>query len=52
MEVEDSYIYGEGRRGRGGGGHTFIGDGLVAGVAAEEGYSIRHLLGSEGRTFM
>ena len=32
--------------------HTSIGDGPVVGVAVEEGFSIRHFLGSEGRTFM
>jgi len=32
--------------------HTSIGDGPAVGVAAEEGFSIRHSLGSEGRTLM
>ena len=40
MEVEDSYMYGEGRKGRGGGGILFIGDGLVAGVVVEGGISL------------
>jgi len=32
--------------------HTSIGDGPAVGVAAEEGYFLKYLLGSEGRTFM
>jgi len=32
--------------------HTFIGDGPVVGVAAEEAYFFRHFFGSEGRTLM
>ena len=31
---------------------TFIGDGPVAGVEAEEGYFLKHFFGSEGRMFM
>jgi len=52
VEAEDSYMYGEGRKGRGGGGIHLLGDGPVAGVVAEEGYFFRHLFGLEGRTFM
>jgi len=52
VEVEESYTYGEGRKGHGGGGHTFIGDGPVVGVVVEEGYFFRHFFGLEGRTFM
>ena len=50
--MEELYKYGEGRKGRGGGGYTFIGDGPVVGVVVEEGYFIRHFVGLEGRTFM
>jgi len=32
--------------------HTSIGDGLVVGVAAEEGYFLRYFFSSEGRTFI
>jgi len=43
-------MYGECRKGRGGGGIYLFGDGPVAGVVAEEGYLFRHLFGLEGRT--
>ena len=40
MEVEVLYMYGEGRKGRGGGGLHLFGDGPVAGVAVEGGISL------------
>jgi len=40
VEVEDSYMYGEGRKGRGGGSIHLFGDGPVAGVAVEGGISL------------
>ena len=52
MEVEDSYMHGEGRQGRGGGGIYLFGDGPVVGAAVEEGSFFRHFFGSVGRTFM
>jgi len=52
VEVEDSYMHGEGRQGRGGGGIYLFGDGPVVGAAVEEGSFFRHFFGSVGRTFM
>jgi len=52
VEVEDSYMYGEGRKGRGGGGIHLFGDGPVVGVEVEEGYFLGYFIGLEGRTFM
>jgi len=40
VEAEDSYMYGEGRKGRGGGSIYSIGDGPVVGVAVEGGISL------------
>ena len=40
MEVEDLYMYGEGRKGRGGGSIHLFGDGPVTGVVVEGGISL------------
>jgi len=52
VEAEDSYMYGEGRKGRGGGGILLLGDGPEEGVTVEEGYFLRYFFGLGGRTFM
>ena len=44
MEAEDSYMYGEGWKGRGGGGIRLFGDGPAEGVVVEEGYFFKTFL--------